>query len=88
MVNTVTDPLIWSQMEYVDIIKDLKIRETWSTSIDNELFYLAQGVGEKMPTVLDTVNFISKDEFPKVNLHFMLELCARYALKIGGLARI
>ena len=65
MVNTVTDPLIWSQMEYVDIIKDLKIRETWSTSIDNELFYLAQGVGEKMPTVLGTVNFISKDEFPK-----------------------
>ena len=34
--------------------------------MSNELGRLSQGVVEQMPTELDTVHFISKDEVPKV----------------------
>ena len=65
MDNAITDPLTASQMEYRDLIKDPKLWETWNTSMANELGRLSQGLGEKMPTVLDTVHFISKYEVPK-----------------------
>ena len=37
MTNAVTDPLTGSQMEYVDLIKDPKLRENWTSSMANKL---------------------------------------------------
>ena len=65
MDNAVTDPLTGSQMEYEDIIKDPKLQETWTTSISNELGRLSEGLGDRIPSVLNTVSFISKDKYPK-----------------------
>ena len=65
MANAVIDPLTESQMEYGDLIKDTKLQEICTTSMGNELGHLSQGVGERMPIGLDTLHFISKDEYPK-----------------------
>ena len=82
MVNAVTDPLTGSRMDYGDLIKDPKPGETWTTSMVNQSGRLSQEVVEQIPTGSDTVNFISKDEFPKVKFAtYALTVCKKLPQK-------
>ena len=53
-------------LEYRDLIKIPELRQTWMTSLANELGRLAQGIREIKGT--NTIYFIDKSEIPKDKL--------------------
>ena len=64
--GAVIDEDIGKALEYRDLIKKDKYRDIWSTSLENELGRLSQGIRNVKGT--NTILFISKSEIPKDRL--------------------
>ena len=63
MAMAVTDPDTGAQMEYRDLIKHPKMRDTWIHSCANEFGRLAQGIKGRVDST-STIFFIKKAEVP------------------------
>ena len=61
--NAIIDDVTGKSLEYRDLMKMEKHRETWATSLANEIGRLAQGIREIKGT--NTIQFVHKKEIPK-----------------------
>jgi hypothetical protein len=61
--NSVTDPITGEVQEYRHLIQGPN-KNTWTHSFANELGRLAQGVGTRMLSGTNTINFIPKHQVP------------------------
>ena len=64
--GAVIDEDIGKALKYRDLIKKDKYRDIWSTSLENELGILVQGIRNVKGT--NTIFFIPKSEIPKDRL--------------------
>ena len=63
VVNSVIDPDTGATLEYRHLIRG-KTAQLWNTSFANELGRLANGVGIRIPTGTNTIDFIPKSKVP------------------------
>ena len=61
--NAIIDEETGKLLEYQDLVKLEKYRDTWTTSLANELVRLAQGICDVPGT--NTIFFIPKSDIPK-----------------------
>ena len=61
--HAVWDPEKQKMMEFRDLIQDPKTKDTWTTSMANELGRLAQGISDTKGT--NCMKFIQQNQVPK-----------------------
>ena len=68
MANAVLDQETGEMLEYRQLLKHNKLKETWNYSAANEYGGLTQGIGGRIKNPTDTIVFIRKEQVPKDRL--------------------
>ena len=63
MTMDITDPDTGYQMEYMDLMKHPKMKETWIKPCENKFGRLAQGIKGRLDST-SNICFIKKSEIP------------------------
>ena len=64
--NAVINPATGAAMEYRNLIKNPTTKIVWTRSIANEFGRIAKGVGTRMKTGTETIEFIKNHKCPTV----------------------
>ena len=68
MANAVLDQETGEMLEYRQLIKHSRLKDTWNYSAANEYGRLAQGIGGRIKNPTNTIVFIRKEQVPKDRL--------------------